>query len=69
MKPALKPDATVLEAWRLLCLQAKALEAAIARAREEMIQAQGSRTRIACLVQAQMAQRRVLRALTSLVFP
>jgi hypothetical protein len=67
MKAALKPDASVLEGWRLLCLQAKVLEAAIARAREEMIQAQDSRTRIAVLAQAQMAQRRVLRALTSLV--
>ena len=67
MKAALKHDATVLEAWRLLCLQAKVLEAAISRAREEMIQAEGSRTQIAVLMQAQAAQRRALRALTSLV--
>jgi hypothetical protein len=67
MKAALQRDATALEAWRLLCLQAKVLEAAIARAREEMIQAQDSRTRIAVVAQAQMAQRRVLRALGSLL--
>jgi hypothetical protein len=34
-----------------------------------MIQAQGNRTRIACLWQAERAQQRALRALSSLVFP
>jgi hypothetical protein len=67
MRPAVKRDPTAVEAWRLLCLQAKVLEAAISRAREEMIQAEGSRTQIAVLMQAQAAQRRALRALTSLV--
>jgi hypothetical protein len=67
MRPALKPDATALEAWRLLCLKAKVLEGEISAAREEMIQAQGNRTRIACLAAAQMAQKRVLRALGSLL--
>jgi hypothetical protein len=66
MRPALKPDETALEAWRLLCLQAKVLEGEIARAREDQTR-QGNKTRIAVLGQAQMAQRRVLRALTSLV--
>ena len=66
MRPTLKPDATVLEAWRLLRLQAKILEAAIAQAREESQSRQGAKTQIAVLGQAQMAQRRVLRALSSL---
>ena len=67
MKAALKPDASVLEGWRLLCLQAKVLEAAIAQAREERQAQQGNRTQIAVLGQAQMAQRRALRALVSLL--
>ena len=66
MKPGPKPDATVLEAWRLLCLQAKVLEGEISTAREDQAR-QGSKGRVAVLTQAQMARRRVLRALRSLV--
>jgi hypothetical protein len=66
MKSALKPDPTTVEAWRLLCLQAKVLEGEIAAAREDQAR-QGNKTRIAVLAQAQMAQRRVLRALGSLL--
>ena len=67
MKTLLKPDASVLEAWRVLALQAKVLEGEIARAREESQARHDSRTRLDVLGQAQAAAGRTLRALVSLL--
>jgi hypothetical protein len=67
MKPA--PDVSAVEALQLLRLRAQVLAGEIRRAKEELIQLEGSRTRISCLVQAERAQQRALRALSSLVYP
>jgi hypothetical protein len=70
MKLPLKPDPTTVESWQLLRLKAQVLEGDIRRAREEMVQTQkGSRTQIAVLVQAERAQQRAKRALSSLIYP
>jgi hypothetical protein len=70
MKLPPKPDPTTVESWQLLRLKAQILEGDIRRAREEMTQTQtGSRTQIAVLVQAERAQQRAKRALSSLIYP
>jgi hypothetical protein len=68
MRTAPEPDATVLEALALRRLEAQVLAAAIAQAKQMMIEGQDSRTRIAVIEQARRAQQRALRALNSLVF-
>jgi hypothetical protein len=63
-----QPDPT--DPWQLLTLRAQILEGDIRRAREEMIQTKtGSRTQIAVLEQAERAQQRAKRALSSLIYP
>jgi hypothetical protein len=65
----LPPEPDPTDPWQLLRLKAKILGDDIRRAREELTQAQGNRTRIAVLVQAERAQQRALRALSSLIYP
>jgi hypothetical protein len=65
MQLAPEPDPT--DPWQLLRLQAKILGNDIRRAREQMTRAQGNRTRMAVLEQAERAQQRALRALSSLI--
>jgi hypothetical protein len=62
-----EPD--VNDPWQLLRLNAQILANDIRRAREQMTWAQGHRTRIAVLEQAERAQQRALRALSSLIYP
>jgi hypothetical protein len=68
MRPALTPtDPTLCEALALRRLEAQVLAAAIAQARQHMIEVGDNRTRLAVIEQAQAAARRTLRALESLV--
>jgi hypothetical protein len=62
----LPPEPDPTDPWQLLRLKAKILGDDIRRAREELTQAQGNR---AVLVQAERAQQRALRALSSLIYP
>ena len=67
MKPALDPAATLREALALRRLEAQVLAAAIAQAKQMMVEVRDSKTRLAVIEQARRAQQRALRALNSLV--
>jgi hypothetical protein len=64
---ALEPDNTTPENWQLLRLKAKILTDDVARALDEAIQLQHSRSRLAMIERAQTAAQRTLRALSNLV--